>query len=88
MCRPHQAALLAYCYLDKPDLDLATANGPLRTFTLLHHARPLLLNLKEPGRININPWADWVPLINAKCLGVSATADLAPTHRQTKLVQK
>jgi 2-polyprenyl-6-methoxyphenol hydroxylase-like FAD-dependent oxidoreductase len=28
-----------------PDLDLLTANGPLRVFTLLHDARPVLLNL-------------------------------------------
>jgi 3-(3-hydroxy-phenyl)propionate hydroxylase len=32
-----------------PDLDLVTANGPLRFFNLLHNARPLLLNLAEPG---------------------------------------
>ena len=53
-----------------PDLDLVTANGPLRTFTLLHRARPLLLNLEEPGRFDINPWADRVQAINAKYLGV------------------
>jgi heterodisulfide reductase subunit A-like polyferredoxin len=28
-----------------PDLALVTANGPLRVFTLLHDARPVLLNL-------------------------------------------
>jgi 3-(3-hydroxy-phenyl)propionate hydroxylase len=28
-----------------PDLDLVTAGGPLRVFTLLHQARPVLLNL-------------------------------------------
>src|SRR6185295_13302942 len=28
-----------------PDLDLTTANGALRLFTLLHAARPVLLNL-------------------------------------------
>jgi 3-(3-hydroxy-phenyl)propionate hydroxylase len=32
-----------------PDLDLVTANGPLRVYTLLHKARPMLLNLGEPG---------------------------------------
>src|SRR5262245_10217180 len=53
-----------------PDLDLVTAKGPLRTFTLLHRARPLLLNLEEPGRFDINPLADRVQLINAKYLGV------------------
>jgi len=32
-----------------PDLDLVTAGGTLRAFTLLHDARPVLLNLGEPG---------------------------------------
>ncbi len=32
-----------------PDLDLVTADGPLRVFTLLHDAKPVLLNLGEPG---------------------------------------
>jgi hypothetical protein len=35
-------------------------------FTLLHHARPVLLNLGEPGDIDITPWADRVQLIDAK----------------------
>jgi 3-(3-hydroxy-phenyl)propionate hydroxylase len=49
-----------------PDLDLVTANGPLRVFTLLHQARPVLLNLGEPGGFAITPWADRVQLIDAK----------------------
>ena len=53
-----------------PDLDLVTANGPLRVFTLLHDARPVLLNLGEPGGFDITPWADRVQLINAKYAGV------------------
>jgi hypothetical protein len=52
-----------------PDLDLATANGPLRVFTLLHDARPVLLNLGEPGGFDITPWADRVQLIDAKYAG-------------------
>jgi len=52
-----------------PDLDLVAAGGPLRFFTLLHHARPVLLNLGEPGGIDITPWADQVQLIEAKCSG-------------------
>jgi 3-(3-hydroxy-phenyl)propionate hydroxylase len=48
-----------------PDLDLITAAGPLRVFSLLHTARPLLLNLGEPGGIDITPWADRVRLIDA-----------------------
>ena len=48
-----------------PDLDLATAAGPRRVFELLHHARPVLLNLGEPGAIGIAPWADRVRLVDA-----------------------
>jgi 2-polyprenyl-6-methoxyphenol hydroxylase-like FAD-dependent oxidoreductase len=53
-----------------PDLDLVTANGLLRVFTLLHGARPMLLNLGEPGGFDITPWADRVQLIDAKYDGV------------------
>src|SRR5262249_38546881 len=53
-----------------PDLDLVTADGPLRTFTLLHEARPVLLNLGEPGRVDIAPWAARVRLLDATYTGV------------------
>ena len=49
-----------------PDLDLVTANGPLRVFTLLHGARPVLLNLGEPSAFDITPWHDRVQSIDAK----------------------
>jgi 3-(3-hydroxy-phenyl)propionate hydroxylase len=49
-----------------PDLDLVTADGPLRVFALLHDARPVLLNLGEPGGFDIAPWADRVQLIDAE----------------------
>jgi hypothetical protein len=52
-----------------PDLDLVTANGPLRVFTLLHDARPVLLNLGEPGGFEITPWAGRVQFIDAKYTG-------------------
>ena len=52
-----------------PDLDLITANGPLRVFTLLHDARPVLLNLVEPGGFDMAPWADRVQLVDAEFVG-------------------
>ena len=52
-----------------PDLDLVTAHGPLRVFTLLHDARPVLLNLGEPGGFDISPWADRVQSVDAKQVG-------------------
>jgi 3-(3-hydroxy-phenyl)propionate hydroxylase len=52
-----------------PDLDLVTANGTVRVFTLLHDARPVLLDLGEPGGLDIAPWTDRVQLINAEHVG-------------------
>jgi 3-(3-hydroxy-phenyl)propionate hydroxylase len=52
-----------------PDLDLITANGPRRIFSLLHDAVPVLLDLGEPGGFDITPWADRVRLIDAQCVG-------------------
>jgi len=53
-----------------PDLDLVTANGPLRVFTLLHDAKPVLLNLGEPGGLDITPWADRVQMMDAEYVGL------------------
>ena len=59
-----------------PDLDLVIASGPVRVFTLLQGARPVLLNFGGPGGLalgeggfDITPWADRVQLIDAKYVG-------------------
>jgi len=52
-----------------PDLDLASANGPVRVFTLLHDARPVLLNLGAPGSVDIAPWAGRVRSVDAAYAG-------------------
>jgi 2-polyprenyl-6-methoxyphenol hydroxylase-like FAD-dependent oxidoreductase len=52
-----------------PDLDLVTADGPLRVFALLHKARPVLLNLGEPGAFEITGWTDRVQLVDADSVG-------------------
>jgi hypothetical protein len=52
-----------------PDLDVHTADGPTRVFTLLHDARPVLLNLGEPGGFDITPWAARVQMIDAQHVG-------------------
>jgi 2-polyprenyl-6-methoxyphenol hydroxylase-like FAD-dependent oxidoreductase len=49
-----------------PDLDLVTESGQERVFTLLHEARPVLLNLGQPGVFDIAPWADRVRLFDAR----------------------
>jgi aromatic ring hydroxylase-like protein len=48
-----------------PDLDLATADGPMRVFTLLHDARPALVNFGPDGALDLAPWADGVQLVDA-----------------------
>jgi 2-polyprenyl-6-methoxyphenol hydroxylase-like FAD-dependent oxidoreductase len=48
-----------------PDLDLVTGDGPLPVFALLREARAVLLNLGEPGAIDVGPWADRVQLVDA-----------------------
>jgi 3-(3-hydroxy-phenyl)propionate hydroxylase len=52
-----------------PDLDLVTADGPRRVLELLHEARPVLLDLGEPGRFNVAPWADRVKSVTASYEG-------------------
>jgi hypothetical protein len=52
-----------------PDLDLVTADGPRTVFTLLHAARPVLLNLGQPSDFDIAPWADRVRLVEAEYAG-------------------
>ena len=63
-----------------PDLDLTTANGPLRVYSLLHDARPVLLNLAESG-FDILTWSDRVKAIDATYTGpweLPALGTLAP----------
>jgi 2-polyprenyl-6-methoxyphenol hydroxylase-like FAD-dependent oxidoreductase len=52
-----------------PDLDLVSADGPLRVYSLLHDARPVLLNLAAPGSLDIAPWGDRVRLVDAEYTG-------------------
>jgi 3-(3-hydroxy-phenyl)propionate hydroxylase len=52
-----------------PDLDLTTSGGTRRVFTLLHNARPVLLNLNGPGGFEITQLRDRVQSIDAKYAG-------------------
>ncbi len=49
-----------------PDLEVVTSAGPRRVFTLLHDARPVLLDL---GALDIAPWADRVRRVDARYTG-------------------
>jgi 2-polyprenyl-6-methoxyphenol hydroxylase-like FAD-dependent oxidoreductase len=48
-----------------PDLDLETAEGTMRVFSLLHGGKAALVNLSESGTLSITPWLDRVQLIDA-----------------------
>jgi 3-(3-hydroxy-phenyl)propionate hydroxylase len=69
-----------------PDLDLVTADGTLRLFTLLHDARPVLLTLDEPGSFDITPWADRVRLVDAKYAGAWELPALGPVAAPTAVL--
>ncbi|WP_394889224.1 FAD-dependent monooxygenase [Mesorhizobium sp. AaZ16] len=69
-----------------PDLDLSTATGPLRVFTLLHDARPVLLNFGAPGGFDIAPWADRVQLVDAKYVGPWELPALGPITAPTAVL--
>jgi 3-(3-hydroxy-phenyl)propionate hydroxylase len=69
-----------------PDLELFASHGPLRVFTLLHDARPVLLNLDEPGGFDISAWADRVKLVDAKCAGMWELPAIGPVTAPTALL--
>lgn len=52
-----------------PDLDLVTADAPVRLFTLLHRARPVLLDLGARPGVDVTPWADRVAVVRARAVG-------------------
>jgi 3-(3-hydroxy-phenyl)propionate hydroxylase len=53
-----------------PDFELVSDGGPLRVYTLLHRARPVLINLGQPESIDITTWADRLQRIDASYDGV------------------
>jgi 2-polyprenyl-6-methoxyphenol hydroxylase-like FAD-dependent oxidoreductase len=69
-----------------PDLDLVTAAGLERVFTLLHDARPLLLDLGEPGGLEITPWADRVRLVEADYAGAWELPVIGPVAAPTAVL--
>lgn len=69
-----------------PDLDLLTANGPLRVFALLHDARPVMLNFGQPGGFDITPWGERVQQIDATYSGPWELPVLGPIAAPTAVL--
>jgi 3-(3-hydroxy-phenyl)propionate hydroxylase len=69
-----------------PDLDLVTPDGPRPVFSLLHQARPVLLDLGPAGGFDIAPWADRVQLVEADYSGVWELPVLGPVSAPTAVL--
>jgi 3-(3-hydroxy-phenyl)propionate hydroxylase len=69
-----------------PDLDLVTADGPRRVFTLLHEARPLLLDLCGIGGFDITPWAERVRKVEATYAGTWELPVIGPVTAPTAVL--
>lgn len=52
-----------------PDLDVETASGPRRTFSYLHHARPVLFDFGEPATLDVAGWKGRVQYVEARYAG-------------------
>lgn len=53
-----------------PDLELATATGPVRVYELMHEAQPLLLNFGRPGQADAGAWSNRIKAVDARYDGV------------------
>jgi 3-(3-hydroxy-phenyl)propionate hydroxylase len=60
-----------------PDLDLVVARGAIRAYSLLHAARPVLINLGEPA-VEIGDWTDRVHVIDASYDGAWELPAIGP----------
>jgi len=69
-----------------PDLDLVTDGGPVRVFTLLHDARPVLLNFGAPGTAAIGPWLDRVRVFDAKYDGAWELPEIGAVSAPTAVL--
>jgi len=52
-----------------PDLDLLSGGGVVRVYSLLHAARPVLINFGPSGSVALGSWADRVRLVDASYAG-------------------
>ena len=63
-----------------PDLDLSGSRGPIRVYTLLHGARPVLINFGQPETFEITGWANRVQVVDARFDGVWELPVLGPVE--------
>jgi len=68
-----------------PDLDIVTADGPARVFTLLHDARPVLLELGGP-ELAAGAWTERVRHVRATYDGAWELPVIGPVTAPTALL--
>lgn len=64
-----------------PDLELVTAQGSQRVYTLLHQALPFLLTFGAPGVVDLGAWRGRVPRVDALAAGpwtLPVVGDITP----------
>jgi 2-polyprenyl-6-methoxyphenol hydroxylase-like FAD-dependent oxidoreductase len=69
-----------------PDLDLALAGDTVRAFELMRAGAPLLINLGEPGRLELGGWADRVRLVEAAYDGEWVLPVIGPVPAPTAVL--
>ena len=52
-----------------PDLELDLGHGTISTYSLLHAARPLLVNLANVPSPDLASWADRIELVHGRTMG-------------------
>lgn len=53
-----------------PDLELVTDAGPINVFTLLHRAKPVLVDFDHSGGLDMASWAERIQLVDASYSGI------------------
>jgi 3-(3-hydroxy-phenyl)propionate hydroxylase len=69
-----------------PDLDIVTADGPLRVYSLMHKALPLLINFGPAGELDSTRWAGRVVRIDAAYTGEWTVPALGPIAAPTAVL--
>jgi hypothetical protein len=69
-----------------PDVDIRTTSGESRVYSLLHSARPLLLNFGEPGRFGSACSATGVTLVEGATVSTWGIPLLGTVARPTAIL--
>lgn len=69
-----------------PDLDLVTDGKTRRVFSLLHEARPVLLNLATPGAFDVAPWRERVRRVDARSDGAWELPGFGPVAKSAAVL--